>query len=49
VRPRETREYLRNPHKGTTTFQRFNGDPLVPGLEWDDSKGPETFKPSTGT
>ncbi|MHC4714644.1 MAG: DUF4832 domain-containing protein [Planctomycetota bacterium] len=28
VRPAESDKYLLNPHKGTTTFQRFNGDPL---------------------
>jgi len=49
VRPRESHEGLGNPHKGTTTFQRFNGDPLFPGTTWDDSKGPETFKPFDGT
>jgi hypothetical protein len=36
VRPTETFRYLPNPHKGTTTFQRFNGDPLFPGLIWND-------------
>jgi len=48
VRPRETDRYLLNPHKGTTTFQRFNGDPLFPGLRWNDREGPETFTPSDG-
>jgi hypothetical protein len=43
VRPKESHAYLPNPHRGTTTFQRFNGDPLYPGLMWDDSKGPITF------
>ncbi|HYG77768.1 MAG TPA: DUF4832 domain-containing protein [Planctomycetota bacterium] len=43
VRPRESKKYLPNPHRGTTTFQRFNGDALYPGMEWDDSKGPEQF------
>jgi hypothetical protein len=32
VRPEHTSEYLNNPHTGTTTFQRFNGDPLQPDL-----------------
>ena len=48
VRPRVSTVDLCNPHKGTTTFQRFNGDPLYPGLIWDDSKGPETFPPFDG-
>ncbi|HUU43447.1 MAG TPA: DUF4832 domain-containing protein [Planctomycetota bacterium] len=48
VRPVESGEYLRNPHKGTTTFQRFNGDPLYPGLRWDDRTGPTEFKPFKG-
>jgi len=45
VRPEHTDAYLNNPHKGTTTFQRFNGDPLYPGIWWNDRKGPETFGP----
>ncbi len=45
VRPTETWEYLANPHKGTTTFQRFNGDPLYPGLSWNDREGPVEFGP----
>jgi len=48
VRPTESRKYIRNPHRGTTTFQRFNGDPLYPGLTWNDSEGPEKFKPFDG-
>ena len=48
VRPRESHGNLPNPHKGTTTFQRFNGDPLFPGTTWDDEHGPETFKPFDG-
>jgi hypothetical protein len=48
VRPPESRAYLPNPHRGTTTFQRFNGDPLYPGLEWDDRVGPIDFKPFNG-
>ena len=31
VRPRESKECILNPHKGTATFQRFNGDPLYDG------------------
>ncbi len=45
VRPEHTSEYLNNPHKGTTTFQRFNGDPLYPDLRWDDAHGPTKFPP----
>ena len=48
VRPKESHACLPNPHKGTTTFQRFNGDPLFPGTTWDDHKGPGTFKPFDG-
>lgn len=51
VRPTQSDEYLFNPHKGTTTFQRFNGDPLNPGLSWSDSDGPEVggfLKPFRG-
>ncbi|MBM4032721.1 MAG: DUF4832 domain-containing protein [Planctomycetes bacterium] len=48
VRPKESHANLPNPHKGTATFQRFNGDPLFPGLSWDDEHGPETFKPFDG-
>ena len=45
VRPEHTDEYLGNPHKGTATFQRFNGDPLYPGIQWNDREGPTTFPP----
>ncbi|MBA2479798.1 MAG: DUF4832 domain-containing protein [Planctomycetes bacterium] len=48
VRPREDLGYIANPHRGTTTFQRFNGDKLNPGLTWDDKKGPIVFKPFDG-
>jgi hypothetical protein len=48
VRPKEDKGYIRNPHRGTTTFQRFNGDALYPGLTWDDRVGPVTFKPFDG-
>jgi len=48
VRPRESFAYLLNPHKGTTTFQRFNGDPLYPGNTWSDREGPVEFKPFDG-
>jgi len=48
VRPTESFEYLDNPHRGTTTFQRFNGDKLYPGLRWSDRWGPEEFKSFKG-
>ena len=48
IRPRESKEYIHNPHRGTTTFQRFNGAELFPGLTWDDSKGPTEFPPFDG-
>lgn len=43
VRPYETDRLFKNPHKGTTTFQRFNGDQLYPDVEWSDRYGPLTF------
>jgi hypothetical protein len=48
VRPRESFAYLGNPHKGTTTFQRFNGDKLYGGERWDDRGAPTEFKPFDG-
>ncbi|MBN1808063.1 MAG: DUF4832 domain-containing protein [Planctomycetes bacterium] len=48
VRPAESGEYMLNPHKGTTTFQRFNGDELYPGLMWNDREGPTEFKAFDG-
>jgi hypothetical protein len=39
VRPAEIRDVLVNPGMGITTFQRFNGDPLNPALEWSE-EGP---------
>jgi len=44
VRPRESDEYLPNPHRGTTTFQRFQGDDIYPHLAWSDTHGPLTFR-----
>jgi hypothetical protein len=43
VRPREYRGDLENPHRGTTTFQRFNGDPVEMRSWWNDRDGPTTF------
>jgi len=48
VRPRESHAYILNPHKGTTTFQRFNGDPLYEGSRWNDRVAPMEFKPFRG-
>ena len=39
VRPVEIQDLLVNPGMGITTFQRFNGDPLNPRLEWSE-EGP---------
>lgn len=39
ARPEHTSDYLNNPHKGIATFQRFNGDPLVADLSWNDADG----------
>lgn len=47
VRPRESFAYLGNPHKGTTTFQRFNGDPITLDLHWNDRAGPFIYKKFT--
>ncbi len=41
VRPIETHDVLVNPGMGITTFQRFNGQPLNPGLKWSE-EGPPT-------
>lgn len=48
IRPRESLANLRNPHKGTATFQRFNGDPLYDGNRWDDRVAPTEFRPFDG-
>ncbi|HYE05175.1 MAG TPA: DUF4832 domain-containing protein [Planctomycetota bacterium] len=48
VRPKEFAGWLPNPHRGTTTFQRFNGDALNPGLSWSDKDGPTVFKRFAG-
>lgn len=47
VRPEETDAWLPNPHRGTTTFQRFQGDPVAPGPQSPrDTFGPTTFEPA---
>ena len=43
VRPVEYTGFLNNPHKGTATFQHFNGDPLYPGWKWSE-EGPHEFE-----
>ena len=48
VKPTPSDAYLGNPHKGTTTFQRFNGEPIYKGNRWSDRYGPMTFKPFSG-
>jgi hypothetical protein len=48
VRPKESFANLGNPHKGTTTFQRFNGDPLYEGNRWNDRVAPLEFRPFDG-
>jgi hypothetical protein len=39
IRPAEIQDVLVNPGMGIQTFQRFNGDPLNPGLRWSE-EGP---------
>src|SRR5262249_35001817 len=48
VRPVEIRDVLVNPGMGITTFQRFNGQTLNPGLEWSE-EGPMTKLPPAAT
>ncbi|MEI7905574.1 MAG: DUF4832 domain-containing protein [Candidatus Firestonebacteria bacterium] len=43
VRPEESDEWLPNPHRGTTTFQRFQGEPVYPAFITADTYGPVTF------
>lgn len=45
VRPTETDEYLHNPHRGTTTFQRFQGDGTYAAWFTSDTHGPIEFAP----
>src|SRR2546422_424143 len=47
VRPIESDEVLVNPGMGITTFQRFNGDPLNPGLEWSEEGPLARFAPAS--
>jgi len=43
VRPEESMEYIPNPHRGTTTFQRFQGEEVYPTFITSDTDGPVTF------
>lgn len=43
IRPAEHHDYIPNPHRGTTTFQRFQGDPTYPTQAWSDTHGPTNF------
>ena len=47
VRPVEHSDYIHNPHRGTTTFQRFQGEDTYPAQSWSDTHGPTTFAPVT--
>ena len=42
VRPVEIHDILTNPGMGIQTFQRYNGDPLNPGVEWSE-EGPTSL------
>ena len=45
--PQDDSVCLNNPHKGCCTFQRFNGDELMPGVDWTlFEQGPLTFPAS---
>ncbi len=48
VRPTEIQDVLVNPGMGITTFQRFNGQALNPGLEWSE-EGPVSKLPPAAT
>jgi len=48
VRPAEIHDVLVNPGMGITTFQRFNGQALNPGLEWSE-EGPTSNLPQPAT
>ena len=43
IRPEHTDAELPNPHRGWATFQRFAGDPLERGKDWNDAVGPVSF------
>lgn len=46
VRPLESNAYLHNPHRGTATFQRFQGDDVYSTWLWSDTHGPTVFDPA---
>jgi uncharacterized protein DUF4832/glycosyl hydrolase family 42 (putative beta-galactosidase) len=46
VRPVEIQDVLMNPGMGIQTFQRFNGDPLNPGLEWSEEGPTSKLEPA---
>ena len=48
VRPDESDAWLPNPHRGTTTFQRFQGDDVYPAWHTSDTHGPTEFTPVRG-
>jgi hypothetical protein len=43
VRPTVSDKYIPNPHRGTTTFQRFQGDETYPSYFTSDTHGPVEF------
>jgi len=43
VRPAESFGYIPNPHRGTTTFQRFQGEDTYPSFITSDTYGPLVF------
>ncbi|MFB3892068.1 MAG: DUF4832 domain-containing protein [Phycisphaerae bacterium] len=45
VRPAESDEYIPNPHRGTATFQRFQGDDTYAAWTTSDTHGPLSFAP----
>ncbi|MBA2480742.1 MAG: DUF4832 domain-containing protein [Planctomycetes bacterium] len=46
VRPIEHDDYIHNPHRGTTTFQRFQGEDTYPATITADTYGPTAFPPA---
>src|ERR1700744_3113150 len=45
VRPKVIHDVLVNPGMGITTFQRFNGDAINPGVKWSE-EGPTSRLPA---
>lgn len=48
IRPVEIHDVLVNPGMGITTFQRYNGDALNPGLEWSEEGPTSVLNLSSG-